>query len=585
FTASGATLVDNGEESTDIIFIITDDSGELTFTLEIPPEGLTGYGEDSRGTDDKMEHIVEDIRSIDWPSTNRPTEWSFVEDGDDLKITIDLSKIDENFPMEWEIEFPQTEAGSGKIETNDWSSHQRRQTEEEGETDPGEEFSAPDGRGEVYGGDNPATTTVRLMKVDIVSTPLVLYANSRADVPISFSIYPEGLIELNDIADIDLKIEIDGVSHDLDVKVENDIVEGNEADDSSPTGDLFTLLVPENEYNSIRVNGKRSEDVKYEFELSLNYNQNNFDVVIEKELTGFADFRVFCVEIGESKEISSSFFNSTVWKDAEEGWQVAGSIGEPLSFQNPNMIATTRQYGKPNDGYGLYARLSDGPLNGTGGDVVKYRNGVWHKQRGLYFIVYYGRKDVDGRNVIDVSKDTGTYNVSAWGGNSSFYAEVKTGNNEEKDLAGFGLSTLGLAFSAIPPFKPVSFTIALASFTWSSIGFVSTDESAAIYSDNYIIRNDLNGDPLTGADRQTITSTSGFSPSSSDSQTYTPDGQDGLLDYKDKSAKALHTIYAYNSSSVVVTNKSIWRNLWWTDVWGKLEFDPGENKVEIDWVD
>ncbi|MCH8474961.1 MAG: hypothetical protein LAT55_07010, partial [Opitutales bacterium] len=169
---SHRVLVDNGEASTDIVFLITGDSGDLIFTLEIPPEGLTGYGEESRGVGDEMKYIVEDIDSIDWPDTNRPSDWKFSDKENDLKktlnlkITIDLSKIDENFPMEWEIEFPQTEAGSGMIETNDWSSHQRRQTAEEGETDPGEEFSGPDGKGEVYGGDNPEITTVRLVKTE-----------------------------------------------------------------------------------------------------------------------------------------------------------------------------------------------------------------------------------------------------------------------------------------------------------------------------------------------------------------------------------------------------------------------------------
>lgn len=160
--SSNASLFENREGSEHEITLVVDEfSGELTFTLEIPSEGLTGFENEDRGTSGSIENIVDDIDSIDWPDTSGPQNWTVTPDENKLSVSINLSQIDENFPMEWKIEFPQTEEGSGKITTEDYSSHQRRLVEEDDDTSFDDLSS--DGKGEVYGGDNPPPTTIRLL--------------------------------------------------------------------------------------------------------------------------------------------------------------------------------------------------------------------------------------------------------------------------------------------------------------------------------------------------------------------------------------------------------------------------------------
>ncbi|MCC5790395.1 MAG: hypothetical protein JJT75_12225 [Opitutales bacterium] len=157
--SSNATAFENRQGSEhEITLVVNEFSGQLTFTVEIPSEGLTGYDNKDRGTSGSIENIVDDIDSIGWPDTSGPENWQVSPQGDKLSVTINLNQIDENFPMEWEIEFTQTEEGSGEITTNDWSSHQRRLIEEEDKS-----FDDPDGEGEVYGLDNPPPTTIRLL--------------------------------------------------------------------------------------------------------------------------------------------------------------------------------------------------------------------------------------------------------------------------------------------------------------------------------------------------------------------------------------------------------------------------------------
>ncbi len=118
----------------------------------------------------------------------------------------------------------------------------------------------------------------------------------------------------------------------------------------------------------------------------------------------------------------------------------------------------------------------------------------------------------------------------------------------------------------------------------AGIGIVSVDDDATVYSDNYVVRNNRTGTPITGGDRDTIAISDGWGPAGTHNTTFSIGGNDlGLLDYKDKASEALHTIYGYNSSSVTCTAWSIWNNLGGSHAESTLTFDPGDEKVRVSW--
>jgi hypothetical protein len=102
---------------------------------------------------------------------------------------------------------------------------------------------------------------------------------------------------------------------------------------------------------------------------------------------------------------------------------------------------------------------------------------------------------------------------------------------------------------------------------------------------NYnVVRNNRSGTPIAGGDREFITGTNGWGPAGDHTATFPVGGGDlGLLDSRDKYTQALHTIYAYNSSSVTCTDWSLWGNIGATNVSAQLEFDPGDENVRVWW--
>jgi hypothetical protein len=428
------------------------------------------------------------------------------------------------------------------------------------------------------------------MKLDIVATPPQVYSDVEADVPIAFSIQPEGVVTaLSQLTSVDLKMMVDGNEKMLSV-VMGDILLGNHADAVSFPGNLFTLLVPEASFDSISVGGGNdiSSDVEYNLTIGIEDGSQGIELGANETLEAFGDSSVQCVEIGvDETAIPATSFSESSWKNAENGYSFDTS---PITFKtNPAPLYINLSFGSGNglgSSYNLKVVLDDRPLNGTLGDLrLKYRGGSWHQQRGFYFVTYYGRKTVSGRTVVDVTvAGPSSYNVSAWGGaDAKFVASVDSTYNEDKDITGFTLSVLSLPFSAVGGGK-VGFAVSLAGTIWSGLGLVSVDDDATVYSDNFLLRNNKEGTPVTEADRDTIASGDGWGPAGKHSnKTFSVmPGDLGLLDFT-ASTEALHTVYGYNSSSVTCTDWSLYLNLGATHTEATLDFDPGDEKIRVTW--
>jgi len=431
---------------------------------------------------------------------------------------------------------------------------------------------------------------------------LEIYADAEAPyIPFVFTINPLHIDLGGDIVSLNLSLVVDGTSHTLITGTSNlypgDLIYWPDL----PPGNTYTLLIPENSYDSITVTNGKTTDAKYE--LTVQIAQCSQPLTAEKELNVFADATVQCIEIGVNEtNITASDFQNCCWKEPEKGWQLPGppfyDIEDgylrqaPVSPSPPHIDLNwdfsiggdsySTSYSPTVNQYELTVHLYDS----ISGGVIKHRAGQFHAQRGFYFVVYYGRKtitlpDSTTAEIVDVEKDDEVCHISAWGGSAKFSGMVYSDYTDESaDIPAIGISVVGMVWSAVS-LDPVGFVISLASAIYSGIPDVESDDDATVYSENYLVINNESGDPVD-SDRDFITTTNGWGPSGYHTKNFVIGaGDNGLLDFGATSGRAMRTIYCYNTSSITCTDWSIF--LFDSEVASHIKFDPGDDKVKVVW--
>lgn len=180
---------------------------EFSFVVEIPPDGLMGgdSGSSAQGIVAEATHFSSgadfSFRSVTWPAS-LPSNWVLDDSygaNHQAKITVTLnSEASIGFELD----------GAGSIKTLDWSSHQRKQAEEDDDGgDVWEIFDNPDGIGQVQAADNPKRVMFSLLKVQIDESefdrswigeekmPYGMYLNEERELNVNLgpSPLPDGL--------------------------------------------------------------------------------------------------------------------------------------------------------------------------------------------------------------------------------------------------------------------------------------------------------------------------------------------------------------------------------------------------------
>lgn len=145
---------------------------EFSFVVEIPPDGLMGgdSGSSAKGIVAEAGHFSSgtdfSFRSVTWPAS-LPSNWVLDDSYGanhqaEITVTLNSEASDAEDSTGFELD------GAGSIKTLDWSSHQRKQAEEDDDdTDVWDIFDNPDGIGQVQAADNPERVMFSLLKVDL----------------------------------------------------------------------------------------------------------------------------------------------------------------------------------------------------------------------------------------------------------------------------------------------------------------------------------------------------------------------------------------------------------------------------------
>jgi len=437
--------------------------------------------------------------------------------------------------------------------------------------------------------------SIYVVGMDIIWTVDAVYADAKADVPIVFRISAPGLsISKDSITAVRLKMIVDeSLPFDLNVSTNDiatsDLMTGNN------TPFTFTLCVPETEYDYPAISfpvGHKSTCVKYELEVDLAIGPCTLTLCDTEYFTMFADGTVYCVEIDVDEDMETWLFMGTCDNEPEKGWQLPDDIESGLlrDLPDPHMIVTFNACSCNlvgwDCGFWYSVALDDSLGNGTGPLVHKNRSGQYHRQKGFYYVLYYGRKQVTmddetTREIVNPEADWGSFHASAWTGDASVTGTVNsTYTDEGADIPALALDTVGIVWSAIT-LDIVGFAISMADAVYGGIRDVTTEDDATVYCESYLIRNSTGGQPVD-KDHDFVCGMNGWGPAGTHTQSWLPPPGEGLVDFGNQTAIALNTIYGYISTSVTSTDWSIF--VWPTHVDAKVEFHPGsEQLVKVRW--
>jgi hypothetical protein len=438
---------------------------------------------------------------------------------------------------------------------------------------------------------------INVIDMQIVSAIDVILGDAKADVPFVIELSSDTEITVDDITEINARLVTEEREVVLNVDKNDDLYAGNIMDDTESENPMFTIVIDWESLSIPRlsvtdINKVSTNKAKIIVDLKIDYDGTNIALEVVHDLDAFADMRLTCVEIGIDEEWEE------LWFDPISGNGVAGhqrfdnGENEYTDFQLNElpefMHAQHLQKGWDQEGfefgYHIRADLQDGFLVGVDGPSgIIYRSGIFDRKEGFYYVIYYGRQKIsdEDRWIVDPSKDSGRYEVSAWGNESKFDCYVQSSSSETGDYPGLAISVVGIARS-ISSWNVIDFGISLAGALYSAWGFLNVDESAAIYITNYLVTNNPEGEPMGNPDVSSITGINGFSWAGSKSLTF-QDEDTGLFSMNNNHAEAFELVYGYQSVTIVINDESTLVTP--THVAAEAKFSPENKKVNVEWVE
>ncbi len=465
----------------------------------------------------------------------------------------------------------------------------------------------------------PAQAKIDVYELEILGTPMELFASSLLDIPIAFKINGPGEIGLNNISEAKVNLIIDGMNGIIPIRLnrsnphDNDIVSGNYMDRTDSDEGVMTILIPHlwylnrmlgSQWHHKEVFESPNYDVKIEVTLDEG---NSFMLEEKKEITYFVKKTRFCVPYGKEVEFDAVDFELRNWNKADEGWMQLEPImvdfrTGPL-LDNANASLGTIDANNVGHTWGSNTassfKIQVGVISqGWYGAQQRIRAGVFDKRRGFYFVTYYGSQEVNGRQVIDVTNiGTGKFfHLNGWK-DSTFKATLRSSGNEPNvNPLVLGLSAIGTSVSAysvisstlagiaIQPAGWISFVFSVGALVAELVPSTEQTENVVAYVYNHLLINNTDGNPRSESLSAPL-GNSGYSAPGWDIDREFPaiEPNRGMFNVDNQGSSLFEVVNGVSTATVTTEFKWYGLIIIPRSVMSTLKFSGGDEIIQITW--